>query len=107
MINVSVTRSRRGDVCALRVRNHGDPVVCAAVSALVINSVNSVEALTDERFTCEYVEEGGFLEIAFPDAQLGLGHDARLLLSSLMLGLNAVSAEYPDSIIIEDKEATI
>ena len=107
MINVSVTRSLRGDVCALRVRSHGDPVVCAAVSALVLNAVNSVEALTDEHFSCEYAEEGGFLEITFPGAQSGLGRDARLLTTSLMLGLQSVMQEYPDDIIIEDKAATI
>jgi len=107
MINVSVTRNRQGDVRELKVRNHGDSIACSAVSALVLNAVNSVEALTDERFTCEYAEEGGFLEITFPDAQSGLGRDARLLTASLMLGLRSVLEEYPQHIVIDDKEATL
>jgi len=103
MINVLVTRGRQGDILALKVYSHGESIVCAAVSALVLNAVNSIEALTDEAFTCGYVEEGGFLEIRFLNAEAGvLGHDARLLVSSLMLGLESVSAEYPDSITIDD-----
>ena len=105
MIKVSVTRNRQGDVQALNVRSHGDPMVCAAVSALALNTVNSLDELTDERFTCEYAEEGGFLEIKFPDAKVGLGYDARLLTASLMLGLRSILEEHPNDIIIEDKEA--
>ena len=100
MINVSVTRGRQGGVGRLKVHNHGDPIVCAAVSMLVINTVNSIEALTDEKFTCDYAQEGGFLEISFPGETLG--HDARLLTDSLMLGLKSISEEYPGNIIIEE-----
>ena len=102
MINVSVTRSLSGDVCALSVRSHGDPIVCAAVSALVLNAVNSIDALTDERFTCEYREEGGLLEIEFLDTHSGLSHDTKLLTASLMLGLRSISEQYPNDIVIEE-----
>ncbi|MCL2618098.1 MAG: ribosomal-processing cysteine protease Prp [Defluviitaleaceae bacterium] len=112
MINVSVARSCAGDVQALRLHNHGDPVVCAAVSALVLNAVNSIDALTDERFTCNYNEQGGFLEIEFQNEAGKLGRDARLLTESLMLGLRSIAQEYPGDISITavpldtNKEAT-
>jgi len=100
MIKVSVTRSRWGNIRTLKVSNHGDPIVCAAVSVLVLNTVNSLEALTDEKFSCNYAEEGGFLEIEFSEETLG--RDARLLTDSLMLGLKSISEEYPGNIIIEE-----
>lgn len=100
MIKVSVTKGRQGDIRTLKVRNHGDPIVCAAVSVLVLNTVNSIEALTDEKFSCNYAEEGGFLEISFQDTPLG--RDARLLTDSLMLGLKSIIEEYPGNIRIEE-----
>ncbi|MCL2616973.1 MAG: ribosomal-processing cysteine protease Prp [Defluviitaleaceae bacterium] len=103
MIDVLVERGERGYICLLKVRNHGESIVCAAVSALVLNSVNSIDAFTDEGFTCEYEEEGGYLKIAFPHAEIDeLGHDAALLINSLMLGLRAIAAEYPSDITISD-----
>ena len=108
MIKVTVTRSRRGDIVALKVSNHGAPLVCAAVSALVINAVNSLKTLTEENFSCEYVEEGGLLEVIFQGShESGLGRDARLLTASLMLGLRSVLEEYPSDIVIEDKETAL
>jgi len=100
MIKVTVTRSRWGSVRTLKVYNHGDPIVCAAVSVLVLSTVNSIEALTDEKFNCNYAEEGGFLEIKFLEETLG--RDARLLTDSLMLGLQSISEEYPSNITIEE-----
>jgi len=100
MIKISVTRSRWGSICALKVHNHGDPIVCAAVSVLVLNTVNSIEALTNEKFSCDFAEEGGFLEIQFSEETLG--RDALLLTDSLMLGLKSILEEYPSNIIIEE-----
>lgn len=86
-------------LCGFTVKNHGRTDVCAAVSLLTLNTVNSVEALTDEPFTCDYKEAGGFLAFAF--AQPPAGAAAQVLLDALMLGIDSVQAQYPGEIRVE------
>ncbi|MCL2674384.1 MAG: ribosomal-processing cysteine protease Prp [Defluviitaleaceae bacterium] len=102
MIKVSVTRGRQGDVRKLKVSNHGHPIVCAAVSMLVTNAINSIEKFTDEEFSYNYNKKGEFLEVVFHCEPMG--DDARLLTDSLMLGLHMISKEYPDNIMIRRRQ---
>lgn len=78
--------------------NHADPVVCAAVSALSINTVNSVEALTDAKFTCEH-DEDGFLKFSLECED----EKAMLLLESFKLGIRSIKENYPKHIQIEEE----
>jgi uncharacterized protein YsxB (DUF464 family) len=93
MIKFRASIGRDGGITAFTVENHGRSDVCAAVSMLVLNTVNSIEALTDEAFTCDYKEEGGY--ISFAVTKPPAGRDCRLLLNAMMLGLNGVKDEYP------------
>ncbi len=81
------------NIVAFTVENHGRSDVCAAVSLFVLNTVNSIEALTDEPFACDYNEDGGFIDFKLTDPPASDG--AKLLLNSMMLGLNGVKTEYP------------
>jgi len=67
----------------------GEDIVCAAVSALLINACNSLEAFTDDTFEGE--EADGKLELTFPD---GLSEKGSLLMDSLLLGLQQIEEEY-------------
>lgn len=71
----------------------GEDIVCAAVSALSINAVNSLQAFTDDSFT---VDQGdGYLAIRFDDAGLSEpSHEACLLMESLALGLQSIEESY-------------
>ena len=71
--------------------SEGNDIVCAAVSALVINCINSIETLTDAQFTCDSRQEDGMISF-----RLGAnpGEDARLLLRSLSLGLEEMESNY-------------
>jgi hypothetical protein len=60
----------------------GRDIVCAAVSALVTNTVNSLEQLTGDSF--ETRTEDGFVCLDFPDS---LSDRGLLLMDSLLLGL--------------------
>jgi len=91
---------KRGLLAGFTVKNHGESFVCAAVSMLVLNTVNSIEALTDARFSCNYQEEGGFVSFSLDNPA---HHDAGLLLRSMMLGLESVRDSYPDEISIESE----
>lgn len=62
-------------------------IVCAGVSALVINCINSIETLTDAPFTCDSQEEAGRISFRFTGRS---GADAQLLVSSLALGLSEI-----------------
>lgn len=65
----------------------GSDIVCAAVSALTINCVNSIEQLTDESFTSDYDPESDTLSFMLNNSP---GRDAALLLSALSLGIQSI-----------------
>ena len=75
----------------------GYDIVCAAVSALMINTANSLEQLTEDPLTIdENMEEDGYLRIAVPG---DCSDAARLLMDSLRLGLQSVAQSYGDEYI--------
>ena len=95
MIKVSVSRDKCG-YRGLECKGHADyagkggqDIVCAAVSALVINTVNSLEAFTHDRFTAE--DKDGYVKLAFPERQ---SPEGKLLMDALLLGLNEISRSY-------------
>jgi len=67
----------------------GQDIICAAVSALLINACNSLEALTEDSFEGE--EADGRLLLSFPD---GLSEKGTLLMDSLLLGLRQIETDY-------------
>ena len=90
-------------MCAVTVENHGATDVCAAVSLLTLNTANSIEALTEALFTCDFHEEGGYLKMSFPltDDEDTL-HDTALLLEAFVLGLKSVKERYGNEIEIKE-----
>lgn len=67
----------------------GQDIVCAAVSALIISTVNSLEILTKDRFQLE--ERDGYIRIRFSE---GLTEGGKLLMDSLVLGLTEIEQSY-------------
>ena len=103
MISVTIRRNKKGRIYGYTVQDHGETDVCAAVSLLTLNTANSIEALTQEIFNCEYDPEGGFLQLELP--RVMEGHDspqADLLLEAMALGLRAVEENY--EIVFEDED---
>ena len=105
---ISVIVNREGNLIrAIYANGHagyaeaGEDIVCAGVSALVLNAINSVEALTDARFTCEMKEEDGFVSFELVDTD---DKDANLLLQSLCLGVNSIQETYNDYIQVTIRE---
>ena len=64
----------------------GTDILCAAVSALVTNTVNSIDLLTDDLVEDVEAEEG-ILKCSFPE---GLSDRGALLMESLLLGLKQI-----------------
>ena len=63
----------------------GEDIVCAAVSALVLNMANSVEAFTEDGFSFRFTGE--------------ISPESKLLMDSLILGLNQIREEYGEQYI--------
>ncbi|MCR5509267.1 MAG: ribosomal-processing cysteine protease Prp [Lachnospiraceae bacterium] len=77
----------------------GKDIVCAAVSMLVINTANSIEAFTDNKITGSDREQISWTFEETPD------RDAQLLMDSMLLGLREVVSKYGDDylrLIVEE-----
>lgn len=85
--------------------NHGEDIVCSAVSILVINTINAIEALTTETLTLNSVKQSeGIIDCAFPKRKQGLADEkATLLLEAMLLGLRSIEQMYGEYIIIKNK----
>jgi hypothetical protein len=67
-------------------------VVCAGVSAIVINTVNCLQDLLHEDIGCDYdSEEGGLITCVFRSTPT---HEASLLIDSMIHGLTWIRKEY-------------
>ena len=93
MIRISFKYDADGVPIAFRMDGHagfarkGKDIVCAAVSVLAINTVNSVEALTDDRFTLDTDEERGFMQFSFNTVPSG---GSKILMKSLEIGIKGI-----------------
>ena len=90
MIEVTVYKTMRHEYAGFDMSGHagyddiGKDIVCAAVSVLVINTLNSIERFTDDKTSCVSDENSGTVEFRFKDHP---SHDAALLLDSIATGL--------------------
>ena len=67
----------------------GQDIVCAAVSALIITTVNSLDKFTEDEFQLK--EDDGFVSIRFKNI---LSEKGNLLMDSLLLGLTEIAGSY-------------
>ncbi|MDD7739705.1 MAG: ribosomal-processing cysteine protease Prp [Fusicatenibacter sp.] len=94
MICITVTQSD-GEYVSVESIGHaeyaeeGQDIICAAVSALIVNTVNSVETFTKDRILSESGD--GYVYFSFPD---GYSKDTELLVKSLLLGLGSIRRDY-------------
>lgn len=97
MTSVTITKSKKGEYKRVTCEGHagyadaGNDIVCSAVSMLVINTFNSIERLTDTKLTVSSDEKRGWIDCRFAE---GLDAGGRLLLDSMVLGLENVISEY-------------
>ncbi len=104
MIKVKFFKNRNSDIFCFEVLDHGDSIVCSAVSALTINTVNSIDSFTDDDFTVDIIEEGRICYISNKLKNNEELRDVTLLLNSFELGINAIADEYKNEINIKYEE---
>ena len=109
MIKVTILKTDRQEYAGFDMEGHagyseqGQDIVCAAVSALVITTLNSIERFTDDKTSCVSDEDTGSIIFRFSGKP---SHDAGLLLDSMILGLEEIedSNDYEKYIDIIFKE---
>lgn len=72
--------------------NYGEDIVCASISVLVINTINSLEEITAEKMNVETDEDSGVIRCRFVDRPLK--ETSRVLVDSLVLGLTQIEKQY-------------
>lgn len=70
----------------------GEDIVCAAVSILVINTVNAIDRFTQTRFQLHSDDSEGYIEAVF-DREVT--DQAGLLLDTMVMGLEEIHIQYP------------
>ena len=68
----------------------GEDIVCAGISALVINTVNSLEELVHEEMELVNDETTGYIDCRFPNE---ISEHAKLLIDSMILGLESIVSQ--------------
>ena len=97
MISVTVFVDSEHQYESIRMLGHaGQELVCAAVSALVLNMANSIEQFTDDSFEADQDEEAGGFNFRFTDH---ISPESRLLMNSLVFGLQNIEEEYGEPYI--------
>ena len=71
---------------------YGEDIVCASISVLVINTINSLEKITKEPMDVEADEEAGIIRCRF--FKQPLKETSRVLVDSLRLGLAQIQKQY-------------
>ncbi|WP_068774155.1 ribosomal-processing cysteine protease Prp [Paenibacillus sp. FJAT-26967] len=107
MIHVTIFRRSQEDqaIEAYQVEGHaefdvpGKDLVCAAVSAITVGTVNSVESLTGVVAGTEM--EKGWLDVILPlDLEPGSMAQVQLILESMIVMLQTIAVNYSEYIAI-------
>lgn len=95
MIKVSYTKTGISILGHAEYAPNGQDIVCAAVSVLIQNLVQSIEALTND--TIQYDMNPGEVYINFNE---DLSDYAQVLVNSFCLGIQAIAIDYPENVQI-------
>lgn len=107
MIKVLIHRDSKGRIESFRVQGHadfsdaGNDIICAAVSVLVQNGINSIETLLHVKIPD--VSREGFVECQIPALEDHVSEKVQLLLESMAYGLQCLADEYPKNVSFVDK----
>jgi uncharacterized protein YsxB (DUF464 family) len=94
MTTVTIYQTPEGAITGFDCEGHagfgnaGEDIVCASVSTLVINTVNSIERFTEDTAHTRSDEEQARISLRMDP---GYSHDSELLLRSMLQGLIDVS----------------
>ena len=98
MTEITIYKNKAGEYQRFTCDGHaayadyGQDIVCAAISVLVINTVNALEEITKEPIQGEAAEKAGRINCTF--LRQPLFETSVALMDSLALGLGRIEAQY-------------
>ena len=109
MINVTIYKNEKHACMGFTAVNHagyaeaGQDIVCAGVSALMINAINSIDRFTEDETSQVSNDEEALIDFRLKSEP---SHDAELLLKAMILGLEEIAndEDYEDYITITFEE---
>ena len=107
MVEVRVFRDSQKVIYGFQISGHasfakrGKDIVCAAISAIAENTINSIETFTSDPVEIEAVnEKEGFLHF-----RLGaVSKESGLLMDSFLLGMKQIAESYERNVKLEVEE---
>ena len=90
MIKITIYQNVKKEYVGFQTEGHagyaesGEDIVCASVSVLVINTINSIERLTEDSASVQSEEDSGLIKYRFEKTP---SREATLLFSAMVLGL--------------------
>ena len=108
MTHITIYRNQENAFTGFLCEGHagyadaGEDIVCAGISTLVINTINSIEALTTTQILADADAESGTIHVNLPS---GCDEHAKLLVDAMILGLQGIQNNYGnDYIVLEFRE---
>lgn len=109
MIEVSVGHHPQGDVHTIQVSGHalfapkGEDIVCAAVSAVVIGTINAIDQLLRVEPNVIMDEQTGTINCDVTHLRSHKQYEhVQLLLAGMLVSLQAIEMEYGDYLTIKE-----
>ena len=102
MTKVTIYKNLENECVGFQVFGHagyaerGEDIVCAAISVLVINTINSLDQLASQKIKLVTNEEEGLIDCRI-DGQIN--EKSKLLLDSMVLGLREIKKQYGKTFI--------
>ncbi|MCL2253437.1 MAG: ribosomal-processing cysteine protease Prp [Lachnospiraceae bacterium] len=97
MTNIIIKKTENGDFAGFTCEGHtdfksaGEDIVCAAVSVLTINTINSLDILVKEPMEVKKNEGKGFISVTFIQTPTKM---SCLLMDSYILGISEILSHY-------------
>ena len=110
MTTVTICKSETGSYTGINVNGHaayaaaGSDIVCAAVSTLTINTINSIDQFTRDTVTVRQDEDQIVIEAEFNGKEGDLSPEATLLLQSYEMGVRELAKQYREvQVLIKER----
>ena len=97
MTTITFHKTKSGEYTGFTCSGHagfddyGKDIVCASISVLIINTINSLEEIVHERMSVKTDEQDGYIACEFKGA---LKEGSKVLVDSLVLGISQIAKQY-------------
>lgn len=83
----------------------GEDIVCAGISVLTLNLINSLEELSEDAFSVREDEETGYIKIWMSyEEDEEPDYESHILFDSYLIGIKNLLEDYKEFISLEIKE---